>query len=99
MRRIGCILVPDFSLAALVRCDPELLDRPVALMDSVGPAGRPARFTDCRRVVAVSPRAEAAGVRPGMIAAEARAVAPRVVLVEREPAIEASAARALLEVA
>lgn len=64
--RIGCLLVPDFPLAALCRAEPELSGRPLAVVAGEGPRAK---------VVAVSAAASRLGVRLGMSAAQARTVA------------------------
>jgi protein ImuB len=87
-RRIACILVPDFPITALVRANSELRDKPFALSHGVQ-AG----------LIAVSPCARARGVRPGMTAAHARALAPDLIVAYRSPAAERSAADAFLDIA
>jgi protein ImuB len=67
MRRLACVWVPHFAAAALLRAEPELRGRPVALMDGVAPT---------RTVVDVTDEAWDAGVRPGMAEAEAVARGP-----------------------
>lgn len=96
-KRIGCILVRDFPLAAAVRQNPELRDRPLVLVESGGrrdPAG--VGNLECRYV---SARARAMGVRAGMTVAKARATAPGLTVLNRTPAAEASAAEALVDLA
>jgi len=62
--RIACVWVPRFSTAALLRSEPALRDRPVAVLQGTAPASL---------VLDVSVEAAEAGVRPG--APEAEAVA------------------------
>ncbi len=96
-RRIACILVADFPLAAAVRQSPELRDRPLVLIESAGrrdPTG--VANMECRFV---SARARAMGVRAGMTVARARAAAAGLAVASRSPAAEASAAEALVDVA
>ena len=91
MSRIACLLVPDLPVAALCRADPALLDRPLVVTEGSGPHAR---------VVAAAAPARARGVRPGVHSvAQARAVAADLVVRPRDPAAEASAARALADVA
>ncbi len=91
MSRIACLLVPDLPVAALCRADPELTDRPLHVTEGSGPHAR---------VVAAATRARARGVRPGVHSlAQARAVAADLVVHARDPAVEASAMRALADVA
>jgi protein ImuB len=67
MRRIVCLWVRQLPLAAALRVEPDLRDRPVAIS-----AGRGQRSP----IVALSPVARARGVEPAMTAAQARAVCP-----------------------
>jgi protein ImuB len=88
--RIACLWVPDLPLAALVRARPELDDTAVAIAEGRAPQSL---------LRAVSPRARAAGVRPGMTAAQARAVCDAVVVVPHEPVTLRAAAETLADVA
>jgi protein ImuB len=91
MSRIACLLVPDLPVAALCRADPALLDRPLVVSEGSGPHAR---------VVAAAAPARARGVRTGVHSVEqARAVAADLVVRPRDPAVEASAMRALADVA
>src|SRR5262245_23185269 len=91
MSRIACLLVPDPPVAAMCRADPELAHRPLVVADGAGPHAR---------VVAAAAPARARGVRPGVHSvAQARAIAADLVVRPRDPAVEASAARALADVA
>jgi protein ImuB len=91
MSRIACLLVPDLPVAALCRADPALLDRPLVVSEGSGPHAR---------VVAAAAPARARGVRTGVHSvAQARAVAADLVVRPRDPAVEASAMRALADVA
>jgi len=82
--------VPRFAVAALVRRDPALHGRPLAVL-----TGTPAT----RAVVEASAEAGVRGVRPGMGASEALARAPGLVCHDRDPEAERSAAGALLDAA
>ena len=66
MARIACVHVPSLALQAILRRDPEQRDQPVALAEN---AGERARILTCTR------SARAAGVRPGLLVSQARAVA------------------------
>ncbi len=68
--RIACLVVPDFSLAALYRAEPALREAPLALTDRPGP-----RAT----ITAVSGAAARLGVRPGLTAAQGTAVCAALV--------------------
>lgn len=89
-RRIMCLLVPDFSLAARLRSEPALCQRPVAMMESAGAAAS---------VIAVSAEARRRGIRMGHSLSQARAFFPEVIAKPRDRASEASAQELLLEVA
>jgi protein ImuB len=89
-RRIACLLVKDLPLAATVRANPELRQTSFALSIGKGPRA-PLGF--------VSAAARSAGVVPGMTVAQARAVAPDLTVLARNPALEQAAADALLDVA
>ncbi len=90
MPRIACLLVPDFPLAALLRSEPELRGRPVAVVESDDPRAS---------LSAVSPEAEAEGIRKGLPATAARAISSRLLLRRAPSGILRSAEAALLDVA
>ncbi len=91
MARIACLLVPHLPVAALCRADPTLAGRPLVVAEGGGPHAR---------VIAAAAPARARGVRPGAHSvAQARAVAADLVVRRRDPAVEASALRALADVA
>ena len=80
--RIACILVADFALAAIMRANPELRERPFALArvanggrstNDTGVTGRGAGCHPHSELSQVSAQARALGVRPGMSVAQARA--------------------------
>jgi nucleotidyltransferase/DNA polymerase involved in DNA repair len=116
-KRIACVLVGDFAVAAIARANPELRDRPFALirmpaarspMSSGGLVSKPAIGGLLRKPAAyqphselsdVSPSARAAGVRPAMTVAQARALIPDLIVTRPSSAAERSAADALLDVA
>jgi protein ImuB len=90
MSRIACILIADFPLAAIVRTNPELRDSALAAADSLeGHA----------ELIAVSARARASGIRPGMTIAQARALLPAILVMARSPDAERSAHDAILDAA
>ena len=90
MARIACIMVADFSIAALVRSNPALADKVLAIGKSLAPHAE---------LDAVSPRARELGIRPGMTIAQARAISSDLIVVHRSPAAESSAHSALLDAA
>jgi protein ImuB len=91
MSRIACLLVPDLPVAALCRADPELVHRPLVVAEGDGPHAR---------ITAAAALARARGVCPGVHSvAQARAIAADLIVRSRDPAVEASAARALADVA
>ena len=74
---IACLSIPGFELKAALRKSPSLALRPAALAPEAG--GEPL-------LGPVTAAAEAAGVRPRMRLGEALATAPRLVLVDPDPA-------------
>jgi nucleotidyltransferase/DNA polymerase involved in DNA repair len=117
-KRIACVLVTDFAVAAITRANPELRERPFALIrmpttrslmtNSSGLVSKPAASGILRKPAAyqphselshVSPAARAAGLRPAMTVAQARALVPDLIITHPSPAAERSAADALLDVA
>src|SRR6266852_2741078 len=106
--RIACILVADFPVAAVVRANPELRDRPFELVRLPSSTRQPnarhsksanPQYQPHSELSHVSPHARAAGVRPGMTVAQARALVPGLVVTRPSPAAERSAADALIDVA
>ena len=90
VRRVGCLLVPRFAVAAAVRAEPALAGRPLAVLDEARPG---------RLVIEASVEARALGVLPDMTEAAAQARPGALICRERVPAQEAAAQQALLEVA
>ncbi len=90
MARIACILVPNFSIAAIVRANPELLLAPFAISNTLAPHSE---------LIAVSIRARKAGVYPGMTIAQARSIIPGLAVVNHSEAAETSAMDALADAA
>jgi protein ImuB len=90
MARIGCILVADFSIAALVRAKPEYTDAVLAIANTLAPHGE---------LAAVAPCARKLGIRAGMTIAQARAVSSDLIVALASPAAESSAHAALADAA
>ncbi|HUA32783.1 MAG TPA: DNA polymerase Y family protein [Candidatus Binataceae bacterium] len=90
MARIACILVPDFSIAALMRANPAYADAVLAISTTLAPHGE---------LAAVSSRARKLGIRPAMTIAQARAVSSDLLVALRSPAAESSAHAALADAA
>ena len=88
--RIGCLLVPDLPLQALVRAEPELGKVPLAVAEGEG--GR-------ARVLHVSAHARAEGVTPGLPVSDALALSPGLLVRWAEPALVESARSAVLDAA
>lgn len=88
--RILALAVPLFPLAALVRSEPTLAERPVVVLDGSGTAAT---------VAAATRPARLAGIRTGMTLAQARALLPALLARRRDAAAEASAREALVEAA
>jgi protein ImuB len=90
MARIACIMVADFSIAAIVRSNPTFADKVLAIGKSLAPHAE---------LDAVSVRARELGIRPGMTIAQARAISADLIVVHRSLAAESSAHSALLDAA
>ena len=88
MARIACIMVADFSIAAIVRSNPALADKVLAIAKSLAPHADLDAISTCAREL---------GIRPGMTIAQARAISSDLVVVHRSPAAESSAHSALLD--
>ncbi|HKV55760.1 MAG TPA: DNA polymerase Y family protein [Candidatus Binataceae bacterium] len=109
-KRIACVLVADFAVSAIARANPELRERPFALIRMPTPrrsnsnsngssARKPADYQPHSELSQVSPTARAAGLRPEMTVAQARALMPGLIVTHPSPAAERSAADALLDAA
>ena len=104
-RRIACILVADFPLAAVTRANPELRDQPLALTRLPAPrpphrAGRRgADYQPHSELSQVSAIARAVGLHAGMTVAQARALLPRLLVTQPSGAAEDAAADALTDAA
>jgi protein ImuB len=88
--RIACLLVPALPLAAELRAHPELAGRPFAIASGPGPRAE---------IVAVSPEAARAGVRPLETVVHARAACAALELRVLSSALEQAARAALLDAA
>lgn len=88
--RIACLYTESLPVAALVRAEPELAGRPLAVYRGRGGQAR---------VVAAGSRAARAGVVPGMTVAQARSLAGDCLLRAHSPAAVRSALAELVEVA
>lgn len=88
--RLACLRVPLFPLAARLRCEPELIDEALAVLEGEG---------DRARIVAATRTVRRAGIRPGMTLPQARALMPKLVARSRDPESERAAQESLLEVA
>ena len=85
----ACIFVPDFSVQALLRVEPELRPQAVAVLEGSAPL---------EKVFAINQRAREAGVEPGMTKTQLEACTG-LVLRKRSIAQETSAHAALLDCA
>src|SRR5260370_14298176 len=90
MARIACIMVADFSIAALGRPNPASEGKVLAIARTLAPHAD---------LDAVWARARELGTRPGVTIAQARAVSSDLIVVHRSPAAESSAHSALLDAA
>ena len=88
--RIACLLIPDLPWVAVARAQPELAERALAIAAAPGPRAD---------VLAASPEAQRAGVRLPCTVTHARAACAKLEVRLVSPALEASARRALLDVA
>jgi len=88
--RLACVYVSYFTAAAVVRCEPALAERPLAVVGAAGPAAR---------VVEANAAAREHGIGPEMTEAQARARCPELVRRLFASATVASAQQALLTAA
>ncbi len=90
MARIGCILVADFSIAALIRAKPEYTDAVLVIANTLAPHGELTAAALCARKL---------GIRAGMTIAQARAVSSDLIVALASSAAESSAHAALADAA
>ena len=89
----AAICVPNFALQSLLRHEPELRERPVALIEATGTNLAKTLVIECTRA------AEAAGVCAGLIAPQAQARCRELILKPRSLSAEQSATEILLQTA
>jgi len=85
----ACIYIPNFPVAAVIRVEPELQARPIAIFE-----GRP----PLEKILAVNERARSLGIVPGMTKAQAE-LCSEIALRPRTALQESSAHAALLDCA
>ncbi|MBI3784234.1 MAG: DNA polymerase Y family protein [Deltaproteobacteria bacterium] len=88
--RLACLYVPDFPLAALLRCYPELRESAVAVSEGSGPRAK---------LLAVSPAAARRGVRGALSVAQAMAIDADLVVRTVSSDMRRAAQAALCDVA
>ena len=88
--RLACLSVPDFTLAALLRAEPDLCGVPVAVADGSGPRAR---------LLAVSSAAARCGVAAAITTAQAKAIAADLVVRQLSPDTLRAAQAALCDAA
>ena len=85
----ACIYVPNFSIAAVLRAEPELQARPIAVFEGKPPL---------EKIIAVNEYAAHLSIAPGMTKAQAE-LCSELVLRSRSPLQEASTHAAMLDCA
>ena len=85
----ACIYIPNFSVAAALRAEPDLQARPVAIFEGKPPL---------EKIIAVNESAKNLGISPGITKAQAE-LCPELALRPRSPLQESSAHAALLDCA
>src|SRR5215469_6468071 len=85
----ACIYVPNFSVAAALRTEPDLAVRPLAILEGKPPL---------QKIIAVNGKASALGIAPGMSKAQGE-LCTELALHLRSPLLESSAHAALLDCA
>src|SRR5579871_3047156 len=86
---IACIYVPNFSVAAALRAEPDLAIRPLAILEGKPPL---------EKIIAVNEKASDLGIAPGMSKAQGE-LCTELALRLRSPLQESSAHAALLDCA
>ncbi len=90
MTRVACVRLCDGPLTAHLRYEPDLVGRPLAMVDVAGARGR---------VIACSPEARTVGVAVGQAGHQALAIAPELVVRVADGEVFASACAALADAA
>ena len=85
----ACIYIPNFAVAAALRAEPELQDRPLAIFEGKPPL---------EKLIAVNENAKGLGSAPGMTKAQAE-LCSELALRPRSSLLESSAHAALLDCA
>jgi protein ImuB len=85
----ACIFVPDFTVEALLRAEPDLRSQPVAVLEGKPPL---------QKVYGVNEQARRAGIEPGMTRLQVE-TCPQAAMRVRSPLQESSAHAALLDCA
>jgi len=85
----ACIYVPNFSIAAALRAEPELQTHALAIFEGKPPL---------EQIIAVHEKSREPGISPGMSKAQAE-LCPEIALRPRSPLQESSACSALLDCA
>jgi protein ImuB len=91
MPRIACLMVPELSLVAALRAEPQLVAQPLAVVQAGADLGGRAH------VLGATPAAS--GVVPGQTLAEARAICPGILVRQASAERERAAAQAAREAA
>src|ERR1700694_1360396 len=91
MPRIACLLVPELPLVAALRAEPQLVARPLAVVQAGSDLGGRAH------VLGATPLA--LGVAPGQTLAQARSICPGLEVRQASPERERAAAQAAREAA
>src|SRR4029453_6520867 len=113
MSTLAVIHVPDFELQAVLRHEPELRERPVALVENTIPAATTASHPDIARnydgedaqrtakahIIQLTRAALDCGVQPGMSVSQGQARCRDLLVRSRSPSAEQSAQAVLLECA
>lgn len=89
-KRIACLYVPDFPLAALLRAQPDLHGEPVVVAEGEGTRAR---------ILCASAAAARHGVRAGLTVAQARAVHAELVALSVSAGVQRAAQAALCDAA
>lgn len=93
-REFACILAPDLPLQALIRAEPDLADKPLAVL-----AGGSQDSRAHKLLAHVSPAARKRLVRPGMTPVQARSILPSMVIRDVAPGVVHAAHQALVDAA